>query len=249
MISQFNVWITSLFELRPRSEGTWCILRTTQCIAHLHAVCAREQKLFRIRLNQGTQYLNPAPWRRLVWEEVSSLITDIISLVCLCGLTSRDLWFLSRWVVEGQVQPAVADLQLQSLGLRVQLHRQQQPVWVPRPELEAYREPPCGRRRWRKRQEAAAGAQKGAGHQLGLGAREGHVALEDDKHKDGDLHVASATHWGKLVHWQLGGGGCTKKNCPCNQLVKRIVKHCVENEPSVSQQFDYLTLFWCHLNK
>lgn len=122
--------------------------------------------------------------------DVNSSITQLFNtcfhmwFLCVCeacGLTCRDLWFLSHWVVEGQVQPAVADLQLQSLGLWVQLHRQQQPVWVPRPELEADRETPCGRRCWRKRQEAAAGAQKGAGHQLGLRAWEGHIALEDDK--------------------------------------------------------------------
>ena len=88
------------------------------------------------------------------------------------------------------MQPAVADQQLQSLWLRVQLHREQQPVCVPRPELETDRETPRGRCCWRKRQKAAAGAQEGAGHQLGLRAREGHIALEDDKAKVADLHLA-----------------------------------------------------------
>lgn len=153
-------------------------------------------------------------------REVNSSITQLFNtcfhmwFLCLyeaCGLTCRDLWFLSHWVVEGQVQPAVADLQLQSLGLWVQLHRQQQPVWVPRPELEADRETPCGRRCWRKRQEAAAGAQKGAGHQLGLRAWEGHIALEDDKRKDTELLAASATCWDKLESWQIHGDASWSK--------------------------------------
>lgn len=119
--------------------------------------------------------------------------------------------------MEGQAEPAVADPQLQSLGLRVELRRQQQPVRVPRPELEAGGEPPGGgRRRRRQRQEAAAGAQEGAGHQLGLRAREGHVALEDDRSAKGQGILCTRPpdgasgllplHWSHVCVGMTGGG-------------------------------------------
>lgn len=142
-------------------------------------------------VNNRIQSVCVSEWIKSGTVLTNTVIQFLFSCVCLClcvacGLTSRDLWFLPSWVVQGQVQPAVADLQLQSLGLRVQLHREQQPVWVPRPKLKANRETPSGRRCWRKWQEAAAGAHKGAGHQLGLRTREGHIALEDDRPKDTD---------------------------------------------------------------
>ena len=135
---------------------------------------------------------------RILYVSVNAAMDDpfsshVLAYVCVrCAQTCGDLWLLLSGAVEGHTQLGVADLQLQSLGLRVQWHRQQQPIWVPRPELEANREASRGRCCWWKRQEAAAGAQKGASHQLGLRAREGHVALEDDKAKDTDLHVSSA---------------------------------------------------------
>jgi len=82
------------------------------------------------------------------------------------------------------MQPAAADLQLQLLWARAELHREQKPVRVPGPELEANGDFPRGGRSCRERQEAAAAAQKGAGHQLGLRTREGHVALEDKMKKE-----------------------------------------------------------------
>lgn len=101
----------------------------------------------------------------------------------LSSLTSGDLCPLSSCAVQGQMKPAVADLQLQFLRARFEQNGKQQPVRVPGPELEASRQFPCGGRSWRQSQEAAAGAQEGAGHQLGLRTREGHVALEDAKKK------------------------------------------------------------------
>ena len=112
--------------------------------------------------------------------------------VCVGGLaplTSRDLGLLLGRGVEGETQPAAADLQFHSLGLRGQTDREQQPVRVPGPELEAQRERAprtardgrcrrSRRRRCRERQETGAGAQEGGGSLLGLRAGEGHVALE-----------------------------------------------------------------------
>lgn len=62
--------------------------------------------------------------------------------------------------MEGQEQSAVADVQLQPVGLSAQLHREQQPVRVPRPELETNGEAlHDGRERsCRQGQGAAAGA-------------------------------------------------------------------------------------------
>lgn len=119
--------------------------------------------------------------------------------------------------MEGQAEPAVADPQLQSLGRRAELRGQQQPVRVPRPELEAGGEAPGGRgrrrrRRRRQRQEAAAGAQEGAGRQLGLRAREGHVALEDDRGAEGfraggaSGGVLERLHWSHVSVRMTGGG-------------------------------------------
>lgn len=63
----------------------------------------------------------------------------------LLELTGSDLGPLAPGAVEGEEQPAVADLHLQFLWAGVELHREQKPVWVPGPELEANGEVPRGR--------------------------------------------------------------------------------------------------------